>query len=265
MRRLSVAGQQRCRLHPARFGLRVHRRGELIVDHARRRHGVGRHVEHEVRLAQRPVRRRMRLLRQRIIALATRRARLDPVDHRADLVGRKPAIVLELADRRIRMPGRHRLGADRLADHRREHLHLIVVRHRKRRDAAGLVTDNALLLEDRRHVLRVGNLRMLRAPAAVDEVDRRTLAHNVRGRDGAPGQHVAQRFLQIALGARCRRAAIHRTMIQDAQRLRLDQEGLARIGDAQLLASQLQLVMQHRHRHTQTRCFRRHLAARIRA
>ena len=207
----------------------------------------------------------MRLLRQRIIALATRRARFDPVHHRTDLVGREPAIMLELANSRIRMPGRHRLGADRLADHRREHLHLIVVRHRKRRDAAFLVTDDALFFEDWRHILRIGNLRMLRALAAVDEVDRRTLARNVRGRNGAPSQHVAQRFLQIAFGAHCRRTAIHRAMIQDTQRLRLDQEGLARIGDSQLLASQLQLVMQHRHRHAQPRCFSRHLVARLRA
>ena len=226
---LARTGLHRRGAQPLALGQRVGQRRALVVDHARGRDGVGRDVQHQIRLAQRPLTRHVAHRAQRVGAVAARRSLLDPVDHRLHLVGRQPLVVGEFPDVRIGMIGRHPVGSDHLADHRGEALDHLVVGHGEGRDAALLVAGHALGFEDRRHVLGVGDL----GDAALWEGDGRAAA-----RDRVGDRQRIQR-----LGGRTAR---QRAAEGDFPALRVNHEDFGGPRHAQRFADQLVGVHQDR-------------------
>src|SRR5690606_18366232 len=150
-------------------------------------------------------------------AFAARSAGFDPGDQRLDLVARERLVVLELADERIRIPRRHAIGADRLTDHAGELLHLFIVVEPEGRDAAFLVAGDALLFDDRRDLVGVGDpgVRGLRSRRTAREGDRRRVE-----------RYRFHRHL-LAVDEVFDRVGGDRTAIDDIHRLRRDHESLA--------------------------------------
>ena len=99
-----------------------------------------------------------------IRTFAARRAGFDPVDQLLCFFDRQAARVLEHADVRVRMPRRHALRADDFANHRREARDDVVVRHRKRADAAGAMAGHAVVDQHRGDLLGVGDSLARREP-----------------------------------------------------------------------------------------------------
>ena len=157
--RLAVGDVEGRGPHPAAFGHGVRHHRALVVHHAGGRDLYGRHVEHHVRLAQRPFRRLELDLAPagpRPRRAARRRRSSGPGSSSASGVRRSSS--WKCAHRLVGLVGRHAVGADHLADHRREALDLLVVVQRQRADAARLVAGDALGLEDRGDGLGVGDL-----------------------------------------------------------------------------------------------------------
>ena len=104
--------------------------------------------------------------RGHVLRVALRRAGVDPLHDRLDLLVVERAIVLEAlhADGVVDRPGRHRVVADASLDRLRPRPRLGVGDERHRRDRVGPVAGFALLLEDRRDVLgerwRIGGRRL---------------------------------------------------------------------------------------------------------
>ena len=71
---------------------------------------------------------------------------------------RQRAIVLEDADVRIGVPRRHALACGRLRGSSARSPHDVVVRHREGPDAAGAVAGDAVVDQQRRDLVRVGDL-----------------------------------------------------------------------------------------------------------
>ena len=221
---LAVAGLHRRGADPVALGLRVQGVRPLIVDHARGRHLVGRDLQDQVRLAQRPLGRHALHAGQRIGAFAARRACFHPVHERLDLFRAQVLGVGEMAHARVGVVGRHPVGADHLADHRREALDHLVAGQLHRPDAAGRVAGHAALLEDRGDVLHIGQLGL----GAVREGDRRPVARRARRRRAAGHQ-----------GVQGRTHTARRAVVDDLPGLRIDDDRLGRAADAQRLADQL--------------------------
>ena len=94
--------------------------------------------------------------RREVLRVALRCARVDPPHDVVELVVGERAIVLELldAERPIDVPRRHLPRGDAALDRADPRPHLFIGDQRHRRDVARAMTRLALLLEDRRDVLR---------------------------------------------------------------------------------------------------------------
>src|SRR5262249_10414909 len=94
--------------------------------------------------------------RRHVSRVALRRAGVDPLHDRRDLVVGERSIVLVLADadRLVEMPRWHVARRDALADRPRPRPHVFVGDERHRRRGALVMARLAVLLEDRRHVFR---------------------------------------------------------------------------------------------------------------
>ena len=238
---LAVARLERRRLQPLALGQRALHRRDLVVDHACSRHVIGRDVDDQVRLAQRPVRPPCGNLHQRVFAAfrdIARRASFDPVDQRLGFFGGQVLILREGAIVIVSVEGRHAVTADGLADHRREGLDLLIGRHVPGRDSVRLVAIDALVLQDRHNVVRVRDLRELGFLAAVGKHELRALDARHFGRGGRlAGDDIRQRRFD----------RVSRTVIDDLEiLLRINDHRLARIGEAQRVADQLVLVIEDR-------------------
>ena len=255
---LQVAGQHmvnalaalhlgRGRPQPLAFGGGVLRPGVLVVDHAGGRDGVGGDVEDGVRLAQRPFGGHVRLGAQRVLALAARRALLHPMHQGLDLGLRQMLVVRELSHVRVGVVGRHPAGADHLTDHRGEALDHLVAGEGHRADPALFVAFHAVLLEDRGHVLDVGDRDLLVARREVDQAalghlgGRRDHLAAQEGGNGVFGEGLAGVLLDAVVGA-----VVDRAAIDHLPGLRVDHEDFRRAGEAERLADDLIAVHQDR-------------------
>ena len=97
-------------------------------------------------------------LGERIVAVAPRCASLDPVNERLLLLGCQAAVALEFAIDWVGMPRRHTAGADRFPHHRRPARYRLVIRHRPGTDAPFGVAVDALVHQNGRDVVGVGNV-----------------------------------------------------------------------------------------------------------
>ena len=219
---------------------------ELVIDGACGGRRERRQVHDQIRLSQFPLSRGLNGHCQWIIAGAALRARIDPMHQGLRLGNAQAHVVIERVDLRIGMPGRHTLGENHLANHRREALHHRVTGHGPRADAASTVTIRTFFLQQRRNVRAVGNIRVLRNIAA-GKIER--FATVVCGRWCAgqcwrltvckSGQGCLQVILAAAIGA-----FGHRTTIGDLPTARIDDQHLSRIGQSQCLADELGAILQ---------------------
>ncbi|MEZ6028704.1 MAG: hypothetical protein R3C46_03040 [Hyphomonadaceae bacterium] len=256
MHALTVARLERRGLQPLAFLHRVVDHGQLVIDHARRRHVIGRNLDDEIRRAERPVGPRRNALHQRVFAAFGNvgfRACLDPVDQRLGFRLAEVLVVLERAIVAVGVERRHAVAADRLAHHRREGLHHLVVDHVPRRDAVRLVTVDAALHQDRHDIVRVGDLAEVLA-AVLEGQPRALHIGDLGGRHRAAGDELAQRRLDLVGG----------TMEHDFPRFRIHDHRLAGIGEAERVADQLELVVEQRQRDALRLCFHRDGLARVR-
>ena len=143
----------------------------------------------------------------------------------------------------------------RLADHRREAFDDLVAVHGKGPDAALLVARHAFLLQDRRDVVRIGDVLEVRGAVTLREGDRLAdsdikagLLYRLAGKDGVDrvgGVGVLGRRLQVRRGLG--EAVVERAMIGDPEAvLGIDDEDFGFTGDAHVFADKLQIVHQHR-------------------
>src|SRR5262249_46622498 len=107
--------------------------------------------------------------RRQVGGVAAGRTAGHPVRDELLLLVAQARVVGELAVLRVGVPGRHALLADHLGDRLRPARRLLVAGQRERRDLAGPVADETVLLEDGGDVPAVGD-RTLRRRAA-DAVD----------------------------------------------------------------------------------------------
>ena len=179
---IRIGGLHLDRTHPTRLREpRLDGRPEpLVLRHGRQRVGLG--LDDQVRLTE-TIRElpavRIRELHRRWLVrrVAVHSALIHPGDDRLDLLVGKATVVLEAlnAHRTVDVVRRHYTVRDLHLDQRRVSPHLLVGQQRHRRHRVGLMTDLALLLEDRRHVPSVGDFRVLR--------------HEIRRRQGDHGHH----------------------------------------------------------------------------
>ena len=131
----------------------------LIGKNARGRNIHHRQGQDQIRLAQLPLGRAEVDFGERIFAGSARSPGVDPMDQGLELLGRQALIGGEVAHGDVRLEGRHPVRAQHLTDHRREALDLRIGGQGHRPQAAGLVADHALVLEDRGDVAGIGNVR----------------------------------------------------------------------------------------------------------
>ena len=232
----AVARLDRDRAEPGVFLERVVDAHVLVLDEAFGGDVEGGQFDDHVGLAEidRPFGRFRRVFLEGVAARAAWGASLEPVDQLLGLVGRQGLVVLERADVRIGEVGRHAFGADRLADHRRHGLHDLEAVHREGGDAALLVAGDALGLEDRRDLVRVGDGGVLSRLAAISELDLRARFHlDARLGDGLAGDDGVERLRRFGDGA----------VIGDLElRFRIDHEDFAFALDAERSANELEFV-----------------------
>ena len=144
------------RLNPAVLG-EVRRHDDvLIVDDARGRNLEGhRQLEHQVRCPDAPSLDPCDGLRQ-IAPIALGRSAVGPSHDGVDVRGAQTHGVREPAVVRIGEPGRHPSIADGVLDLGRTPTRALIGQQRERARFTGPMADLAILLEDRRDVLRVG-------------------------------------------------------------------------------------------------------------
>ena len=154
--RISMARIQRSSVSPGRH-LRL---PPTVLRH--RRHGVRRRVDDQIRRPAEEIRVVPDVVvgeldrRRHVVGVAARRTGVDPADDRVDLLVGQRAVVLEVpdADRLVDVPRRHLPRLDAGLDGPRPGPRFRVGDERHRRDVARPMARLALLLEDRRHVLR---------------------------------------------------------------------------------------------------------------
>ena len=247
---IAIAGNDRCCLDPDAVVQGVLQHRELVVDGARGRHLKGRHFQHQVRRAQRPLIARPGDGQQRIFAFAAGGARFDPVDEGLRFFDAQALVALPVADLRVGVPGRHAPGAHHFANHWREALNHGVAGHRPGPDAAGPVADRALFLQQGRDGVGVADGRVI--GLARREVDQATHGIAFCLADFAAGQHGGQRILCVAFAglfflSLVVEPVIQGTAVHDLPGARLDDQHLAGPDQFQGFADQLRGVVQDRH------------------
>ncbi len=155
------------------------------IEHVRTVRGdlLRRERHHQVRFAQRPFAACELRKRGHVLRIPARRAGVDPRHHRCDLGVRQAPVVHERAHVLDRVPRRHLLRGHHLPDLFRPRPHFLIRRERHRRHLTRPVTLQALRVQNRRDVLRVGRLRPERRPADPQE------AHTGRQQTIQPTPH----------------------------------------------------------------------------
>ena len=172
------------------------------------------------------------------------------MDQGADLFAAQALIVMELAHGRIGAPRWHALGAQHFADHRREALDTLIVGQGHGADATGLVTGDALGLNDRCDVVGVGHLggSDLAVARYVDQATFRILPRHLggvarqEGGQGIGGPGLGRLGALALIG----HAIIDGAAIDHLPGLGLDDDDLGGAGHAQLFTNQLIAVQQDR-------------------
>ena len=153
------------RAHPARLGERDWGRRLPPYVLPAGRHGVGRRVDHQARLAE--LFRQLPLIDVRplsgsrhVAGISLGRTRVDPLHDGVDLLIGEREIVLEMldADGPVEVPGRHGARFHALLDGFRPRPRLLERNQRHGSHGSDAVTFLAVVLQDRRHILGKGHL-----------------------------------------------------------------------------------------------------------
>ena len=176
--------------------LRKHVRQRLIavIHKAFRGHAVQFRLEHQIGLADQPaVAHHLPQGNRRRVGdfFARRHAGMHPGNQRVPLGVRHFAVIDEIVVSTRRVPRRHRLIADNFGQRRPLFFRLLVGQKRKRGLGPRLMALHAVLPQDRRDVLVVGQARIFRRRSGVRDqaaVDRRLRnGHRLAGQHGFDG------------------------------------------------------------------------------
>ena len=113
--------------------------------------------KNDVRSADRPPFRE-RSRRRKFRGIAEGGSLFEPGQERPTFGGGKTAVILEVAESGVGMPGGHSPFFDNLADHRGMLADIVIAQQGKWGDFAGPVAVLTLVLNDRRHVFGIGDL-----------------------------------------------------------------------------------------------------------
>ena len=204
----------------------------------------------EVRLAELPRHCGRRGAGERVFAVTSRTALLNPVEQRVRFGGGERAVVRKLSVMRIGVPRRHPAVQQHLFDHRRPALDLLVTRHRERSNLPRAVATDTILLQQRRNLAAEGN-RFLRGFRL--EGDATAMNLRLGGRDRFAREKFLDCVDEILLRRRRLLRAFHalvvnRAAINDRQVLRINGDGFARARDSKDVSDQLPFIAQHRQR-----------------